>query len=375
MAIAVVTGYTTHAGLLQASFAPLIALRRAGVLERLVYVTWDDAGIDGHVAAVRDWPEAELIRIPRPVLTGAAYRTGFTYQNRTLAAGLAEISDADTLVVKSRPDFIFDRDLLAGKIASFAHWRRPADFSHYVTVAMPPSPFAGRLWVPWATANLPFYIEDAAFIGLKRDLEKLATPEAEQMMALCEGEDTPLLAHCLRFLVPFLRSYPIFTRMLDSFHLFAMAPHYRRQFLDLALADAFFWHLLVAQAWILATCFHIDCGRQGQLRLVPSRTAEEYAGRPVGEIPDNMPYRDVEAWRQVQRPGTMLSLLMRMCARLVDEDWLQALFSAPVQSGCTHDDLLRLLANVADYRSGLLTDLEDAYYDKAEALFRAAMHR
>src|SRR5262249_35548110 len=162
-------------------------------------------------------------------------------------------------------------------------------------------------------ANLPFYMEDTAFIGLAGDLAKLADPAAEPLAKRCGDAGTAIAAHALWFAPPFLKDYPIFEDYLERFHLLRMDEDYRKAYLGIALEDPFFWHLIVAHAWIVATSFHVDCGRQGDLRFIQTTTANEHAGRAVADIPDNVLYADVEGWRQVQRPGMMISLLMRLC--------------------------------------------------------------
>lgn len=369
MPTALFTGLAPSAPLLEASFAPLIALHREGVLQRIVYVTWDDAKYDSHVAPAAAWPEVEIVRIPQPELSGPYYRKSFVYQNRTQAAGLRHIGDTDELVVKLRPDFIFDKSFLAAKIASFETWRAAPDFSSFVKVPTPPSPFAARIWVPWATANLPFYMEDGAFMGLCSDLQKLARPEAETLALQYGTEETVIICHALRFLMPFLDDYPLFERLLRQFHIFRMENGYRSKFLTASLTDPFFWHFLIAQAWITATSYHIDCGGQGSLRLVQTKTAHENAGKPIAEIPDNVLYADVEGWRREQKPGTMMPLLMHLCGRLVDDDWQRAVFSGPVQMGCMPEVLLSVLNNLRLYPTGLLDEMEDTYYEAMDRLY------
>lgn len=370
MATAIVTGFTVHAPLMHASLSPLIALRRAGTLKRIVYVTWDNREYDEYVAPAEALREVEVVRVPRPDVAASDYKAGFLFQNRNLSHALSLISDPDELVVKLRPDFIFDRTFLAEKIATFPKWGPSPDFSHYIPVDMPPTPFSARIWVPWATANMLFYMEDAAFIGSRRDLEALATPQSELLISEYASEETPLMAHTLRFIIPFLEGYSLFRAALAHFRLFAMGTEYRKAFLQAALSDPFFWHLLLAQAWILATSFHIDCGRQGQLRFVQSSTARECLERSVHEIPDNVLYADVESWRQMERPGTMMPLLMQLCGRLVDDGWLHALFSAPVESGFAPETLRHILNNIRLYETGLLSELESTFYEAAEKLYR-----
>lgn len=370
MTTAVVTGFTVHTPLMRASFAPLIALRREGVLDRILYVTWDSGDLDGYLAPLSEWPEVELIRIPMPVVTGNSHQRGFVYQSRNLAAALSLVNNPDELVVKLRPDFLFDPEFLKSKIGTFATWGASPDFTSYVPIAMPRSPFKARIWVPWANANEPFVMEDVASIGRAGDLVQLTDPRAEELVKTCGDEIAVSITHVLRFVMPFLKDYPIFEALLRHYHLFPMDDEpYRAKLVPLALADLYFWHLAIAHAYILATCFHVDCGRQGQLRFIRSADAERYADRPICEIPDNVLYRNVETWRQAHQPGTLLPILAQWSGRLVDDDWQRGLFSGPVE-GCGPEMLFSVLQNLGLYRRGLLKEAEQNFYTSVTAVYR-----
>jgi len=368
---AVVTGFTVHAPLMQASFAPLIALRRQGVLDRILYVTWDASDLDAYLAPVQKWPEVELVRIPMPAVAGTSHQRGFVYQSRNLAAALRLVTDPGELVVKLRPDFLFDEEFLKNKITTFAAWGALPDFSPYVRLAMPRTPFKSRIWVPWANANEPFVMEDVAFIGRAGDLMRLTDPRAEELVMTCGDEIAVSISHVLRFVMPFLQDYPIFEPLLRHYRLFPMDDEpYRAKLVPLALADLYFWHLVMAQAYILATSFHVDCGQQGQLRFIRSADAERYADQPISEIPDNVLYRNVETWRQAHQPGTMLPILVQWSGRLVDDDWQRGLFSGPVE-GCGPEMLTSILQNLRLYRTGLLKEAEQGFYASVAELHRA----
>lgn len=371
MTTAIVTGFTVHEALMRQSFQSLINLRRTGVIDRILYMTWDAPALDGYVAPATEWPEVEIVRIPQPDVGGIPQRRGFVLQSRNIAAALAMVGDPGELVIKTRPDFLFDEAFLAGKIASFSLWREAPDFSYRIPPMMPPSPFAARIWVPWGDGGAPFFYEDAAFIGLAGDLEKLVTPMADELIQYCGDEKAVNLAHVLRFAVPFLDQHPIFLRYIRDFHLFRMELAYRKELAPLCAGDPYYWHMAVAHAWILTSSFHIDCGRQGQLHLVPSSTAHERRDRPVEELCDYVTYKDVEQWRKMEEPGTFLPLLSRAGSRLMDDEWQTRLFSGPVEQGYTHDNLLVILANLHQFQTGLLNELEEAFYGALNQLYRS----
>ena len=370
MTTAIVTGFTVHQELMRRSFAPLMALRRSGLIDRILYVTWDAAAIDAYVAPAREWPEVELVRVPQPEVRGAWHRAGFVYQNRAIAAALRLVDDPDELVLKTRPDFLFDEAFLAGKIARFGEWSKRPDFSHRLPVAMPPSPFKARIWVPWADGSAPFYFEDATFMGRSGDLGLLVNPLAEELAMQCGDDKSVNLAHVLRHIMPFLADYPIFTRYVSAFHLFRIDPEYRAKLSPLAANDPFFWHMAMANAWILATSYHVDCGRRGQMRLVFSANARQHIDKPIAEIPDTTVYHEIERLRGFEQPGTFLPLLFRTGGRLMDDDWQFRLFDGPVEQGFTYENQLFMLENIARYRSGALAGLEAAFYDRLDRLYR-----
>lgn len=368
MTTAIVTGFTIHEPLMRRSFAPLVNLRRLGLIDRLLYVTWDTAANDAYVAPAQEWPEVEIVRVPEPHPTGSPHRKGFVYQSRNLAAALALV-DPSELVLKTRPDYLIDEAFLADKIASFEHWRTAPDFSHRIPAMMPQSPFQARIWVPWADAT-PFFYEDAAFMGLAGDLAKLATSIADDLVQYCGDERSVNVAHIVRFAMPFLDAYPIFLRYVRDFQLFRMELHYRRETSPLFVGDPFFWHMAVAHAWILATSFHVDCGRKGQLHMIESSTAQEGLDKPVEELCDHPIYRDVDAWRDSEQPGTFLPLLSHPGTRLMDDDWQSRLFSGPIEQGFTHENLLFILENTTRYGTGILQDMEQAFFEALNTLYR-----
>jgi hypothetical protein len=370
MTTAIVTGFTVNTPLLRKSFAPLRSLHRKGVIDRIVYVTWDTPANDGYVAPVQEWPEVELVRVPQPDVSCKSWHPrGFIYQSRNIAAALDRVTDPDELVFKTRPGFLIDETVLANKIASFDKWGVAPDFSHRIPIAMPPSPFKSRIWLPWGDAGSPFCFEDAAFMGRACDLRQLVNPLAEELV-LYSGDAISLnIAHIMRYILPFFEEWPIFRRYLRDFSLFRMELQYRRQMAPLSVQDPFYWHLVIAHAWILNSSFHIDCGRAGEMNLVDTSSAQEFIDRPPEEINNHVVYSDVELWRELEQPGTFLPILTHVGCRLVDDDWQYRLFSGPVEQGFTHENLLAILTNLKTFDTGVLHALEKNYYAALSALY------
>ena len=63
----------------------------------------------------------------------------------------------------------------------------------------------------------------------------------------------------------FAPAYRLFANYLRNYRYFINDFDYRLQLVPHLLNDGFFWHVLVAHAWILHSQFHVDAGRQGDI--------------------------------------------------------------------------------------------------------------
>lgn len=370
-AIALVTGFTRNDELCRRSLAPLRKLKRRGVLDRVLAVTWDSASLDPFLEPFSDMPEIELIRIPEPLIEGAPYRKGTVFQIRNLEAALALVPETDALIFKTRPDFVASTEFLAGKITNFDTLCAPSALPGTFRANMPKSPFDMKIWLPWADSNQPFFYEDGAFMGLKSDVSKLADRAAENYLDILEDKTFGWFAHVVRFALPFLDSYPLFRRYLGDFRCFPNNLSFRIDMIRTVQEDAFFWHLLVAHAWILATSFHVDCGVPGQLGLYTNIYNQKADWSKIDTLRVNPPYDDLNCWRDGQNPGGVLPGAGRAYGRLVDDSWQHALFTQPVLSDLTPDTIREVLRIVSLYNQGVLDDAEDAFYGVLENLLRS----
>ncbi len=369
-AIALVTGFTRSAELCRRSLQPLRELKQRGVLDRIMAVTWDNAGLDECVTPLAEMPEVELIRVPQPLVTGGIHRKGCTLQLRNLEAALALVPETNALIFKTRPDFLIDADFLAGKLENFDALCAPSLLPSSFGADMPDSPFEMKIWLPWADSNQPFFYEDAAFMGLKRDVARLADRRAESYLIDSDDGAYSWLAHIVRFLTPFLDDYPIFDRYLRDFHCFPKAFDFRVEMLKKAHEDAFFWHLVIVHAWILATSFHVDCGANGQLGLYTNLWNQKADWSKFETLAPSPPYGDVTAWREGQCPGGVMWNTSRAFGRLMDDEWQHALFTRAELSDLAPDAIRSMLRNVSLYSHGLLADAENEYYSVLRQLCR-----
>ena len=369
-AIAIVTGFTKSPELLARSFAPLRALKQKGVLDRILAVTWDAPGIDAYVAPILDMDGVELVRVPQPDVSGTRHQNGVVYQIRNLEAALVRVSEADALVLKLRPDFVADVEFLEDKIVNFERLCGPSRLHERLGVTMPASPFAMKVWVPWADANQPFFCEDAAFMGLKRDISQLASRDAEKYLDVLSDEACGWFAHVVRFIVPFLSSYPIFEPYVREFRYFPNDLDFRLVAIPELLTDEFFLHMLLASAWILATSFHVDSGAPGQLTLYTNTSNPDADWSRVETLKPNPPYDDLSTWRQGQEPGGVMPCVGRVFGRLVDDSWQHALFSESSLRDLSVLQIRGVLRNVSAYRRGALATAQGNFRRLLVRLYR-----
>lgn len=368
--VALVTGFARNGELCRRSLAPLRELHRRGLLDRILAVTWDSAALDEFVAPLAAMKDVELVRLPQPPVAGTATQKGATLQLRNLEAALALVPERDALVFKTRPDFVVDAEFLAGKLTNFDTLCAPSLLPYNFGTDMPDSPFDMKIWLPWADSNQPFFYEDGAFMGLKRDVAKLTDRRAENYLIEL-SDDYTWLAHIVRFITPFLDDYPIFERYLRDFACFPKVFDFRVEMLKAVQQEAFFWYLIVAHAWILATSFHVDCGTGNQLGLYTNLWNQKADWSRFETLFPSPPYGDVESWRAGQHPGGVLPGAGRVFGRLMDDTWQHALFTRPELHDLAPDAIRSMLRNLALYSQGLLAEVEDTYYGTLQRLCRA----
>jgi len=362
-AVAVVVGFTRIPGLLEASFAPLVSLKRRGVLDRILYVTWSRSDLDPWIAAAAAMPEVELVRIPEPALSGQPYQKKHFYQTHNIAAALAMVDDDDALIIKLRPDQIIDEAFLASKIWGFDTVCAPSRLAQKIGERMPASPFKMKIWTPWADSNQFFFMEDGIIGGLRRDVAKLMTTKGDELVRRYGDANSAWIVHIARFIAPFLRDYPIFRKYLDNFTCYPQHDACRIAMLSAVSGDPFFWALVIVNAWILAVNFHVDAGLQGQISFYPTEDRAKKAGSGVPLLPfdSRPPYDYVERWRQGQKPGSVSENVSRLYGRLVDDSWQHAIFTRPM-ADFPIDHIRGILRCNTLYKQGAFAEIEEPYY-------------
>ncbi len=230
---------------------------------------------------------------------------------------------------------------------------------------LPRSPFKRKIWLPWADADQPFFYEDAAYIGVKRDLEKLVPKNSPASHATLADMNCGSLVHVMRYAGAFLPHFPIFKRYVENYGAFLSDLIYRNALVSMLAADGFYWHILVAHAWIMHTSFHIDCGTPGDLRFFPNTVNADWSD--IENLKLTPPYDNIAMWRDGTKAGSeVMPAVMRNYGRLMDDAWPRSLFNARMTD--MPDGMLgRILRGVVLYDTGCLHDIESAFYEKLRA--------
>ncbi|HEY5238417.1 MAG TPA: hypothetical protein VIJ62_08570 [Rhizomicrobium sp.] len=312
--------------------------------------------------------DASLARIPQPNVSGTPNQRGIAYQIETFRAGLESLSEDADLVLKSRPDFIFDPDFLRKKIESFHTWSKvpvPLAFG----IKMPKAALQNKIWIPWADSNQPFYFEDAAFLGSRHDVQKLVTTLSGKDEEILGDEVCGSFVHVVRYARIFLASYPLFSRYLGEYRYFVNDMDYRRKLVPHILNDGFFWHMLIAHAWILQSQFHVDAGNGSELRFYSNRLNPNADWSKLESLKLANPYDNLRVWRATTRPGHAMPSVLRLYGRLADDEWQQAIFSKPLPD-FPRGTLINILKNIAAGDDGRLKEIEYDFYQKLAKFYR-----
>ena len=364
---AIVTGFAKSPYLVASSLASLRALKRQNILRNIHYVTWDSPELDPYVAPVLAMPDVHVVRVRQPEVEGTANQRGATYQIHNLDAALTQVAEEDTLVLKTRLDFIADAGFLRDKIVRFEELCAVPDCT-VLGVKMPRPVLHNKIWIPWAESNHPFFYDDATFLGTKRDLRKLVTELTAEDFEILGRAECKLFPHVVRYARIFTAQYPIFARYLRDYRYFVNDIPYRNKFLTQMLRDAFFLHQLVAHAWILYSQFHVDAGETGDILFYPNNVNRDVDWSNPQTFCLSRPYDRLSQWRDGTQPQRFFPSIRRPYGRLMDDAWQTALFTR-VQPDLPRDTLVGLLANIAACGDGRFAQIEDNFYRGLATLY------
>jgi hypothetical protein len=161
---------------------------------------------------------------------------------------------------------------------------------------------------------------------------------------------------------------PIFARYLREYRYFPNDMEYRRKLIPLLTQEAFFWHLAIAHACVLAACFHVDCGEQGDLSLYPNIWNADANWSSFGSLKLHPPYDHVDEWRDSVSEGQLVSGVGRLYGKLVDDRWQQAVLAGKV-SDMKRAELEATMKHVGLYKKGVLGADEEKFYGTLARLY------
>jgi hypothetical protein len=148
---------------------------------------------------------------------------------------------------------------------------------------------------------------------------------------------------------------------LKFFRYFRKDMDYRQRLIGFITDNGFFWHVLIAHAWILHSQFHIDAGRQGDMKFYANAVNQNANWSDLSSLNTSNPYDAVEAWRAGTKAGHLVPATRRAFGRLMDDDWQRILFTQGVPD-LPLDVLAGLMANIAASGDGRLHQIETEFY-------------
>ncbi|MDR3527152.1 MAG: hypothetical protein P4L57_07705 [Rhizomicrobium sp.] len=360
VADAVVLGFSKTSVLVEHSFAPLRQLRQEGHLRNIHYVTWDSPELDRFVAPVEQMADVQITRVPQPVVSGTPPQKTLVYQTHNLNTALSLIKESDTVVLKTRPDFIANTDFLRDKLANFERHCGHVPRSAW-GVPMPKPVLRKKVWLPWADSNQFFFFEDSSLIGLKVDLAALNLPVTPADLETLEQPLCEHYYHIARYAKTFLPGYPMIRAYLDNFKYLTNYPQYRLEMLAHVINGSYFLFLVIAHAWIMHSQFHVDCGTQDTLRFYPNLRNMTTDWEDPTQWRLALPYDEVAKWRFTEEAGLFYPNIKRVYGRQLTDGWQKAIFSQKLPD-FPHKILVGMLEHISRAGDGRLRGLEDDFY-------------
>ena len=157
--------------------------------------------------------------------------------------------------------------------------------------------------------------------------------------------------------------WPLFAGYLRNYRSFVNDLDYRLKLVPMILDDGFFWHLLIAHAWILYSQFHVDAGELNDLRFFANNVNRDADWSRPETLALANPYDDLLSWRNDTRPHEATHSVRRLYGRLMDDAWPAALFNRTMPD-FPRETLRGLMENAALCSDGRLGGIEAEFYDK-----------
>lgn len=236
-----------------------LSLRQvAGMIDRgqvagAVIATWPSE-IDAHASLFDrlQHPAIRLVKVNPP--SGVTVPHSYFHQ-MTLLYGALRVLPSDALVLKTRPDILFDLQDL------------PALAQRLLDAPPPPhTPFVfeRRVWVPQFEVTAPFCMNDLLFLATRHDAMQLCNFDMsfELNNFFLDRPDQrlpeiPSSAEIRRYLHPFSRKFPLLEEYGDILHLTYGGQPNRLKIMDYNISSQIYWEYISLYLWIINNYFLI----------------------------------------------------------------------------------------------------------------------
>ncbi|WP_042697181.1 hypothetical protein [Azospirillum sp. B506] len=251
--------------LFEMSLRQVANLIERGLVAGAVIATWNSE-ITAHTALFErlQHPGIQVIGLnpPSSVTVPHSY-----FHQMTLLYGALRVLPTDALVLKTRPDILFDLEAL------------PTLAERLLNAPPPPHDpfiFKRRVWVPQFEATSPFYVNDLLFLATRHDAMQLCNfdmsfelnnfflDRPDQRLP-----DTPSSAEIRRYSYPFSRHFPLLEEYGNVIHMTYGGQPNRFSVLQHNISSKIYWQYVSLYMWILHNYFLI--GRphyEGRVTLV-----------------------------------------------------------------------------------------------------------
>lgn len=302
-----------------------LSLRQvAGLIDRgqvagAVIATWTSE-VDAHASLFDrlQHPAIQVIRVNPP--SGVTVPHSYFHQ-MTLLYGALRGLPTDALVLKTRPDVMFDLEAL------------PALAQTLLDAPPPPRDpfvFERRVWVPQFEATSPFCVNDLLFLATRHDAMQLCNFDMSfelNNFFLDRPEQrlpqVPSSAEIRRYSYPFSRHFPLLEEYGDVLHMTYGAQPNRIGVIQYNISQSIYWEYMALYFWVLHNYFLV--GRPyygGKVMLVRE---EHRSGQ-------NFAVAGVDHYVNAIDPTVFLDNYRRRCDALGmlycgTQEWVDAIFS------------------------------------------------
>jgi len=183
----------------------LIALRKKGIIDNIIFSTW--IGELAKYPEMHSFLKKNKVTIIENEEPGIDKKAGSIWnQMKSMSAGLKYINP-NKFVLKTRTD-VYINPLFIEKMKNARQILK-------ITNNLPGGNiFKYKIWIPWYELTVPLYLADECFFGLCDDLKNLINYDRtfDTKYNIYAGK-----SHVRRFIYPFLKNYPILYESLGKY--------------------------------------------------------------------------------------------------------------------------------------------------------------